>query len=60
MKGVPYKSLAKFVVTEITKCEDKEIICKFVSEMCKLGRLKKGYKIPKIIKESENYEKDNN
>ena len=30
MKGVPYKSLAKFVVAEITKCEDEEIIYKFV------------------------------
>ena len=46
----PYKNYAAEVLREITKSDDKEIICKFVKELCKLSALKQYeyYTSPKI------------
>lgn len=37
MNNYPYKLYAKEVLREITKSNDKEIICKFINELCRLS-----------------------
>lgn len=52
MYNFPYKLYAAEVLREITKSDDKEIICKFVAELCKISTLKQYeyYTTPKISK----------
>ena len=38
MYNYPYKLYAKEVLREITKSDDKEIICKFINELCRLSK----------------------
>lgn len=50
MSVFSYKAYANEVLREITKSDDKEIICKFISELCKISTLKQYeyYTTPKI------------
>ena len=50
MRNFPYRLYASEVIREITKSDDKEIICKFVDELCKISKLKQYeyYTTPKI------------
>lgn len=50
MSSFSYKAYAAEVLREITKSDDKEIICKFINELCKISTLKQYeyYTTPKI------------
>lgn len=52
MSNFSYKAYAAEVLREITKSDDKEIICKFVTELCKISKLKQYeyYTTPKVNK----------
>lgn len=54
MYNYPYKLLSSYVMGELSKSDDEEIICKFVKELCKLSKLKQyeKYKTPKLKKEN--------
>lgn len=46
-----YKSYALEVMRELSKCDDEEIVCKFIKELCKLSKLEQfsKYNTPYIV-----------
>lgn len=51
MYNYPYKLYAIDVINELSKSNDKDMLYKFMLELCKLSKLKQyNFEIPQIIR----------